>query len=134
MANNYSRQRETVYQVLSSTKSHPSADWIYQRCKEIAPGIGLATVYRNLELLVEQGRAIKINVAQGKDRYDADVTPHFHTVCPICGRVSDCESDEQLTQALDNECAKRGYEGWSLVFTAECTRCGTDKKSKIEEI
>ena len=48
---NYSRQRETVYDVLRSTKDHPSADWIYGECKKIIPNIGLATVYRNLEQL-----------------------------------------------------------------------------------
>ena len=127
MAGNYSVQRETIYQALKSTKIHPSADWVYARCREKMPGIGLATVYRNLEALVEQGRAIKINVAQGKDRYDADISPHFHTVCPVCGKVSDCETDEDIVVLLESECGKRGYQGWSLVFTDVCPDCRTNK-------
>ncbi len=127
MAGNYSVQRETIYQALKSTKIHPSADWVYARCREKMPGIGLATVYRNLEALVEQGRAIKINVAQGKDRYDADISPHFHTVCPVCGKVSDCETDEDIVALLERECGKRGYQGWSLVFTDVCPDCRTNK-------
>lgn len=123
MANNFSLQRETVYEVLRSTKSHPSADWVYARCREKLPGIGLATVYRNLEALVEQGRAIKINVAQGKDRYDADTSPHSHIVCPVCGRICDCETDSAVAEALDRECAARGHRGWSLVFTHACPGC-----------
>lgn len=131
MAGNYSVQRETIYQVLKSTKTHPSADWVYRRCRDVLPGIGLATVYRNLELLVEQGRAIKINVAQGKDRYDADVTPHFHTVCPICGKVSDCDTDGVIAKSLDGECERRGYQGWSLIFTDVCPDCRSTKQIKI---
>lgn len=127
MAGNYSVQRETIYQALKSTKIHPSADWVYARCREKMPGIGLATVYRNLEALVEHGRAIKINVAQGKDRYDADISPHFHTVCPVCGKVSDCETDEYIVALLERECGKRGYQGWSLVFTDVCPDCRTNK-------
>ena len=127
MVGNYSVQRETIYQALKSTKIHPSADWVYARCREKMPGIGLATVYRNLEALVEQGRAIKINVAQGKDRYDADISPHFHTVCPVCGKVSDCETDEDIVALLERECGKRGYQGWSLVFTDVCPDCRTNK-------
>ena len=95
------------------------------------PGIGLATVYRNHGLLVEQGRAIKINVAQGKDRYDADVTPLFHTVCPICGKVSDCDTDGVIAKALDGECERRGYQGWSLIFTDVCPDCRSTKQIKI---
>ncbi len=126
---NYSRQRETVYNVLRSTKDHPSAAWIYDECKKIIPGIGLATVYRNLELLVAQGKAIKVPVGQDQDRYDADISLHFHGACPICGKVWDEEISAPLNAALKAECEKNNSEGFSLTFFRVCGDC----KAKQEQ-
>ncbi len=130
MANNYSRQRETVYQVLSSTHSHPSADWIYARCKQLMPRISLGTVYRNLELLVEQGKAVKIAVAQDKDRYDACVVPHSHFVCSVCGKVEDCVPSDKIEDALVGECDRRGFDRYSLMFFGVCDECKRTEQSE----
>ena len=126
---NYSRQRETVYDVLRSTKDHPSADWIYGECKKIIPNIGLATVYRNLEQLVAQGKAIKVPVGQDKDRFDADVSLHVHGACPVCGKVWDEEVSAHLNDALKAECEKNHSDGYSLTFFRVCGEC----KAKQEQ-
>ena len=47
----YSRQREAVLVYLRSTKSHPTAEQVYQKIREEFPKISLGTVYRNLNLL-----------------------------------------------------------------------------------
>lgn len=120
---NYSRQRETVYNVLKSTNSHPSADWIYEQCKKELPNISLGTVYRNLELLINQGKAIKIAVAQDKDRYDADTSLHFHCECPVCGKVSDIEISDGLRAMLDKEAITKNYNSYSLTFIKCCDKC-----------
>ena len=134
MANNYSRQRETVYTVLRSTKTHPSADWIYEQCKQVIPNISLGTVYRNLELLAQQGKIVKINVAQDKDRYDADTTQHSHIVCPDCGKVRDCIPSRGIDAALGIECAEHGDTGYSLVFTGLCDDCEAKRKMQSESV
>lgn len=50
----YSKQRETIYQVLMEDGSHPNVDTIYTNVKKIIPDISLGTVYRNLNLLADQ--------------------------------------------------------------------------------
>lgn len=59
MRNNYSSQRELIFKVLSSTTCHPTAEWVWERCRESMPSISKATVYRNLAGLVKSGRAIE---------------------------------------------------------------------------
>ena len=54
----YSKKRTAVYDVLSSTKSHPTAEWIYNRLKPEIPDLSLATVYRNLAQLEADGKII----------------------------------------------------------------------------
>ena len=53
----YSRQREAVLAYLQSTKSHPTADTVYRNIRKQFPRISLGTVYRNLNLLADSGRA-----------------------------------------------------------------------------
>lgn len=122
-AMNYSRQRETVLSVLKSTKDHPSADWIYSECKKVIPNIGLATVYRNLEQLVAQGKVIKVPVGQDRERYDADISLHCHGACPVCGKVWDEDISSPLRDSLNAECEKNNSDGYSLTFFRVCGDC-----------
>ena len=47
------KQRQLILEELRGTKSHPSAEWVYQRVKAKLPNISLGTVYRNLAMLKE---------------------------------------------------------------------------------
>ena len=87
----YSRQREAIKEYLSHTHDHPSADTIYMHIRQQYPNISLGTVYRNLNLLVEQGEIIKINCQDGSDRFDGNTDPHYHFLCKDCNNVLDLE-------------------------------------------
>ena len=56
----YSKQREAIRMYLLSTKSHPTAEAVYNNIKNEHPRISLGTVYRNLNLLEEQGEALTV--------------------------------------------------------------------------
>mgnify|MGYP002774779458 CR=1 FL=1 len=92
MQQRYSKQREEIYSVLVNTKTHPTAEWIYEQVRAIDPSISLGTVYRNLGQLCEQGKAIIVETADKKTHYDGCVSEHGHYVCERCGRVFDLES------------------------------------------
>ena len=47
----YSRQREVIMNVIHSTSTHPTADWVYKKTQQFIPNISLGTVYRNLKQL-----------------------------------------------------------------------------------
>ncbi|MBQ1935230.1 MAG: transcriptional repressor, partial [Clostridia bacterium] len=47
----HSKQRDAIVQVLKNTKSHPTADWVYEEVRKQIPNISLGTVYRNLAKL-----------------------------------------------------------------------------------
>ncbi len=74
----FSRQRESIKEYLSHTKEHPTADTVYMNIREKYPNISLGTVYRNLNLLVEQGEIIKLSPGNGCDRYDCNTQSHYH--------------------------------------------------------
>ena len=97
---NYSRQRNLILDIIKNTSSHPTAEWVYQEAKKVMPGIGIATVYRNLNALVEMGECRRLATGDGQDRFDGTVTAHFHMKCACCGGLTDlvAEEEEKLNQ------------------------------------
>ena len=89
----YSRQRETIKEYLKSTTEHPTADMVYENVRKVFPKISLGTVYRNLNLLVEQGEAIKLDCGDASERFDGNTHNHYHFMCKGCGCVSDLKID-----------------------------------------
>ncbi len=87
----HSRKREAILGALRSTKTHPSAEWIYAQLKPLYPDLSLGTVYRNLSLFREEGRIISVGTVNGQERFDADTSPHAHFVCDRCGAVIDMD-------------------------------------------
>lgn len=83
-----SRQRETVLSVVNSSNDHPSAETILLRCKSILPTINIATVYRNLNSLVDENKIRRIHTDKG-DRFDHTLSPHAHFRCENCLSFSD---------------------------------------------
>ena len=101
---NYSRQSEAIITVLRSTDTHPTAAWIYTKVREEIPNISLGTVYRNLSALSEAGEILSINVGDGFEHFDGDITPHVHLHCRCCNSIIDAklESDPLSKAAKDN--------------------------------
>ena len=87
----YSPQREMIRRYLMSTDAHPSAETVYTALKPQAPGLSLGTVYRNLNLLADEGEILRLPLKV--ERFDADTRPHAHFVCSACDRVLDLELD-----------------------------------------
>lgn len=84
-----SKQRERILELLGQTEIHPTADWLYHKLKKEFPSLSLGTVYRNLNILVEQKRIQKLPFGSTHDRYEIIKNPHYHLVCEACGRVQD---------------------------------------------
>lgn len=124
---NYSRKRQAIYDLLLSTKEHPTADWIYSNLKPIYPDLSLGTVYRNVKLLESKGMVQSVTVVNGCERFDADVRPHSHFVCNGCGRVIDVYFKRNITDLTGDlmlDGIKR-VDSYSLIYYGICENCET---------
>ncbi len=83
------KQRKVVLEELKKTTAHPTADELYEVVRKRLPNISLGTVYRNLEILSACGEALKLDLGEGKKRFDARMDPHYHFRCVKCGGVFD---------------------------------------------
>jgi len=83
-----SLQRDSIKNVVCSTKCHPTADWVYKEVRKLIPNISLGTVYRNLSQLSDNG-LIKTIQDGSVTRYDGNVTAHHHLKCYRCEDMKD---------------------------------------------
>jgi len=83
------KQRKIILEELKKTASHPTADEVFLMVRQRLPRISLGTVYRNLELLSENGMIQKLDWSGRQKRYDGNFDNHYHIRCLNCGRVDD---------------------------------------------
>ena len=90
-----SRQKTLIYEIVASTMSHPTADWVYEQARTKMPRISLGTVYRNLKQLTAEGKLLEINTTHGgASRFDANLSKHSHLRCAKCNRLEDIPQRE----------------------------------------
>jgi Fe2+ or Zn2+ uptake regulation protein len=92
-------QRRTVISLLDRKEEGFSAEEI---CEEL-PGIGRATVYRTIKLLVDTGALCKLSLPDGTSKYSPSrVEHHHHTFCIRCGTVGEFRAStvERVMRAI----------------------------------
>lgn len=126
----YSRQREAILNVLYSTDTHPTANWVYDRVRETIPNISLGTVYRNLAALSEAGEIISISVGDGYEHFDGNNSLHAHFLCKKCGKITDFMLE---TDYLAEVVQKNGFTPESSVYIVQgvCGECNTKEKNNF---
>ncbi|MGB4503955.1 MAG: Fur family transcriptional regulator [Syntrophaceticus sp.] len=90
-------QRQIILKaLLNHSEKHLSAEELHYIVKQNNPEIGLATIYRTLEILADLDILHKIDFGDGCDRYEftnQDAHNHHHLICINCGRVIEVTDD-----------------------------------------
>ena len=84
---------QAVLDSVQMAHDHPTALEIYEAVKRVRPHMGLASVYRILHNLVEQGYVKEIGRNDECNRYDGNVSRHDNAVCTNCGALLDVPVD-----------------------------------------
>lgn len=126
-----SKQRERIYEEIKSSPAHPTAQAVYERLKAEMPSLSLGNVYRNIAILLEEGRLQAGEFGSGTVRYDADVEPHYHFVCERCGAVSDfaMPAHADLTEMARRQ-SRHHISGHTVRFYGICSGCLAAEKAK----
>jgi len=86
-------QRELIIQALAHHPKHITAEEIAHQLQQQTSAINIATIYRTLELLWEEGLACRNDLSEGKTFYAINEHgPHIHLVCRKCNRVIDADA------------------------------------------
>lgn len=117
-------QRAAVYEYLSGVEHHPTAEEVFLAVKTKLPRISLATVYKNLEALVQCGAVSKWTYGDASARYDIRTDHHYHTRCLDCGKIWDLDAREGV-ELLKKIKPHAGFEvhDYRLELLGRCREC-----------
>jgi Fur family ferric uptake transcriptional regulator len=83
-------QRAAIEDCLHAAPHPMSLDELLQAARSQAPGLGIATVYRNLKRMVEEGAVVPVVLPEEPARYElAGKGHHHHFRCRLCHKVYD---------------------------------------------
>lgn len=126
----FTPQRRLVLEIfLENRERHLSAEEVFNFSRERGEEIGLATIYRTLELLEDLGLIHKLNFGDGRSRYELahqDISDHHHhhLVCLGCDGIFEVEDDllHQLEEVIEK---KHGFDivNHNLQFYGYCSNC-----------
>ncbi|MCP4591740.1 MAG: transcriptional repressor [bacterium] len=121
------RQRAVVLEELMKLSCHPTAVELYEIARARMPKLSLGTVYRNLELLAENGVIQKLQLSGAEARFDGNPERHYHVRCTRCERVDDVHDlPEDFVKGHIQSLAGYDIVGFRLDFRGVCPDCQQD--------
>lgn len=127
------KQREAIRAIFEAAKHPLTAEEVLQSAGKRVRGIGIATVYRSIRVLLEEGWLACVAVAGETPRYEhAHRAHHHHFLCRACERVFEAEGCENGKASLT---APPGFrvEGHEVVLRGVCVECsdgGTPRRAR----
>lgn len=132
--------RRAILKVFEEERRHLSAEEVYMVLKKKSEKIGIATVYRNLDLLSQMGFLHRVNFGDGKEYYEmTKFSPrehHHHLICTRCGKVVDYselvgEEHEFLNRLEEKLSNKYGFliQSHQIYFYGLCESCRSNFES-----
>jgi Fur family ferric uptake transcriptional regulator len=118
-------QRQAILRTLADAEGPLTAQEVHDRARSLHPGIGLATIYRNLTNLESEGDIIAVHLPQDATRYEtAGRGHHHHFRCVKCHSVLELEGSCPVA-ILEGATLPGGLTvmGHELVFYGKCAKC-----------
>ncbi len=139
LARRNTKQKNIIYEAVLDLRGHVSAEEVYLKVSKDHPTISKATVYRNLNVLSNEGKIRKIEPSSlfTERRFDFTLMQHSHAICKNCGKIIDVYVENEGD--LENK-AKPREDGFlltshELIFEGICKECrAKENKNGTERI
>ena len=130
-------QRRLIARVLSEAEDHPDVEDVYRRALALDSKVSIATVYRTVRLLEENGILERRDFGGGRARYDpADRGHHHHLIDVDSGKVIEFADEEfealarAMARRLGFDLVGQRLELFGRKVEAEPTRSGVRSKAR----
>lgn len=90
------KQKRLILEELQKTKTHPTGEVLLKSVRRRLSSVSLGTLYRNLNLLRDEGKILELRCGRYSCHYDADTRLHYHFLCLDCQRVLDLDAPPLL--------------------------------------
>ena len=101
--------RKIILEVIEAAEDHPDVDEMYRRAVEKDRSISIATVYRTIKLFEEAGIIEKLDIGDGRSRYEEAGEHHEHLIDVESGEIIEFQ-DEELEEMKRQVALNMGYE------------------------
>jgi Fur family ferric uptake transcriptional regulator len=119
-----------ILEELRGTRSHPTADEVYDLVRKRLPHVSLGTIYRNLDFLHSQGLVRKLDKSGSQMRFDAFTDLHLHITCVECGKVADLPAEAASVVLRVPEEIQFDVQGHWLELYGLCPTCKAESAAK----
>ena len=106
-------QRVAIYEAIVKLSNHPAAENVIDYIKKNHPNVSIGTVYKVLDLLVENNLLKKVKTEKDIMRYDAVITNHHHLYCAETDRIEDY-GDDKLNTLINNYFKKNKIKNFKV--------------------
>ena len=108
----------TLYQ-----RGHVNIEDLYETMLKKFNSISLATIYKNINLMIENAFIQEVKIPNAKSVYELSKEAHSHLVCDNCGHVEDLSLDLSAVTALASHETDFQINKANLVFSGLCKNC-----------
>jgi len=116
-------QRKLIFNAVKELNTHATAEQVLKYVIKQHPTISKATVYRNLNQMVQAGELVGIGSPYSSTHYDHELHDHYHFVCDLCKQIFDMEADlSDICNRFENT---DGFDvaSYSISFHGLCWSC-----------
>lgn len=113
--------KDQILEVLKNSEGHMSAEQMYLYCVNNDIKVSMASTYRVLGKLAEDGQIRKISVSGQPDIFDKTLSDHEHLVCSCCGKVKDIKIKgfkESIKKSIKDD-----FDSYDLCIKYVCPEC-----------
>jgi len=101
-------QRTQILEVIEKY-GHIAIERIYEEVSKIHASLSLATIYKNILLMVERGVLTEVPIIGQKSKYEITKAEHIHLVCTECGSVMDRALDKDTAEDTQKAALRSGF-------------------------
>ncbi len=126
------KQKELILDYVKLSCTHPTAEEVYKGLVKDNPNLSLATVYRNLQDMVDDKLIDKLIDERGTSRYDGKDCRHYHFICINCQKIFDLDLDydESIDEKISDDFK---VDNHSVVYRGLCINCQNDYSKEKEK-
>lgn len=123
------RCRRLVLEIIQNSMRHLTAKEVFELAKEKMPNITFATIYNNLNFLVDDGQILRVQIVGQADRFDRTVTRHQHLICDECHELKDVDIPDFMSKLKSD--LNLDITDYDLCLHYICDECKKRKGEKL---
>ena len=102
---------------------HMNIDDLYKKLLSKFPSVSLATIYKNINAMVEKVFLSEVKIPNSKSVYELVKTEHAHLVCSCCGNIEDIMLDPSSIISEVSTLSSFKIDSTNIVLSGICPKC-----------